>query len=83
MKKVIKLSKHEIQSGLTRVGNAEGLILQLPKDHDGRNTWLLNYGQGAVAEDLRKTDNYRREKENYAPRELVWNDETECLNSAR
>lgn len=23
---------------------AEGLIRQLPPDHDGRNSWLLNYG---------------------------------------
>lgn len=81
MKKKIKLSKHEMQSGLTRVGNAEGLILQLPKDHDGRNTWLLNYGQGAIAEELRRTYNDRRKDEGYSPRELVWNEETECLDS--
>lgn len=41
----IELSPEEIQSGLDRVRWAEGLILQLPEDHDGRNSWLLNYGK--------------------------------------
>lgn len=49
----IKLSKEEIQSGLDRVKSAEGLILQLPKEHDGRNTWLLNYGFRKEAKELR------------------------------
>jgi len=40
----IKLSAAEIQSGLTRVKAAENLIQHLPLDHDGRNTWMLNYG---------------------------------------
>lgn len=40
----IRLTDAEIQSGLDRQKAAEGLILQLPKDHDGRNTWLLNFG---------------------------------------
>lgn len=54
------MSKHyvptpvEVQSGLSRVRNAEGLILQLPKEHDGRNTWLLNYGTGEEARALRE-----------------------------
>lgn len=43
MKKVIELTPAEIQSGVTRVKWAEGLIRQLPEDHDGRNNWLLNY----------------------------------------
>lgn len=34
----------EEQSGVDRVRWAEGLIQQLPADHDGRNSWLLNYG---------------------------------------
>ena len=42
--KLPKLTGHEVQAGSTRLDNAEGLILQLPADHDGRNTWLLNYG---------------------------------------
>lgn len=41
---VIHLDKEEIQSGLDRVKWAEGLIRQLPESHDGRNSWLLNYG---------------------------------------
>lgn len=50
----IKLSKSEKQSGLNRVKYAEGLILQLPSDHDGRNTWLLNYGTSEQAVEMRK-----------------------------
>lgn len=45
----IKLSDHEIQSGSSRVKWAEGLIEQLPATHEGRNSWLLNYGIGSVA----------------------------------
>jgi len=40
----IALTPAEIQSGSDRVKWAEGLIRQLPVDHDGRNSWLLNYG---------------------------------------
>jgi len=43
-KNIIKLNPEEIQSGYTRLKWAEGLIRQLPKDHDGRNSWLYNYG---------------------------------------
>lgn len=48
-----KNTGHEIQSGSDRLKFAEELILQLPATHDGRNTWLLNYGKGEVAERLR------------------------------
>lgn len=51
--KKIKLSKAEKQNGLTRVAWAEGLISQLPKTHDGRNSWLLNFGISNEAEMLR------------------------------
>ena len=44
----IKLNKAEIQSGVSRVRWAEGLIRQLPEDHDGRNSWLLNYSDAAI-----------------------------------
>ena len=44
----IPLTPHEVQSGSTRVDWAEGLIRQLPEDHDGRNSWLLNYGSDAA-----------------------------------
>jgi hypothetical protein len=33
---------------------AEGLIRQLPADHEGRNSWLLNYGSGLDVDHLRK-----------------------------
>jgi hypothetical protein len=49
----IALTPHELQSGLDRQRHAELLILQLPADHDGRNTWLLNYGVGREAAMLR------------------------------
>lgn len=45
LKNSIPLTPAEIQSKLSRVRWAEGLISQLPADHEGRNSWLLNYGQ--------------------------------------
>lgn len=33
---------------------AEGLITQLPKDHDGRNSWLLNHGVGPESDRIRE-----------------------------
>ena len=42
----IQLTAAEIQSGYSRVRWAEGLIRQLPTSHEGRNSWLLNYGVG-------------------------------------
>ena len=44
---VIYLTKAEIQSGLSRVQWAEALIKQLPEEHEGRNSWLLNYGKAS------------------------------------
>jgi hypothetical protein len=41
---VIVLNNVEQRSKLTRVLSAEHLIQQLPKEHQGRNSWLLNYG---------------------------------------
>lgn len=43
-KNSISLTTAEVQSGFTRVKWAEGLIKQLPDTHEGRNSWLLNYG---------------------------------------
>lgn len=54
MAKKIRLNGAELQSGLSRVDWAEGLIKQLPENHDGRNSWLLNYGKSTEAELLRK-----------------------------
>lgn len=50
----LKLTGAEIQSGHSRQRFAEGLIAQLPKNHDGRNTWLMNFGTGDEAVALRK-----------------------------
>lgn len=68
---IIILTKAEIQSGLNRVRNAEGLISQLPKTHDGRNTWLLNYGTGQEAISLRRKRN------------LTFNDDTMACETTR
>jgi len=54
MKDKIKLTRAEVQSNYNRQEWAEGLILQLPKEHEGRNSWLLNYGKLKEAEELRK-----------------------------
>lgn len=53
MIKGIKISKAEKQSGVDRIRIAEGLITQLPNSHEGRNTWLMNYGRNAEAVRLR------------------------------
>lgn len=52
-KKVINLTGFEISSGYDRLTSAENLIKQLPLNHDGRNTWLLNYGIGEDAAEKR------------------------------
>lgn len=44
----ITLSPAEIQSGHDRVRWAEGLIQQLPADHEGRNSWLMNYAREGI-----------------------------------
>lgn len=49
----IKLTGSEIQSGSSRVLIAEMLIEQLPKTHDGRNSWLMNYGVRQEANEKR------------------------------
>ena len=51
--RVILKTKAEVQSNYDRQKWAEGLILQLPKDHDGRNSWLLNYGTSEEAQKIR------------------------------
>lgn len=51
---VIKLNPAEIQSGLDRVRWAEGLIEKMSRCHEGRNSWLMNYGINSEAIGLRK-----------------------------
>lgn len=41
---IIELTPAEIRSNYNRVQWADGLIRQLPETHEGRNSWLLNYG---------------------------------------
>ena len=53
MRRAIFLTKAELQNNHDRQAWAEALILQLPKNHDGRNSWLLNYGRGEEAKVLR------------------------------
>ena len=72
----IELNSAEIQSGHNRVNSAEGLILQLPKNHDGRNSWLLNYGIREEAIKLREVWT-KTHNEN-----LIWSKETESLQTA-
>ena len=62
-------TKCEVQSNLSRVRHAELLITQLPVDHDGRNTWLLNYGVREEAKKLRVKHN------------LAWVRETEAAET--
>lgn len=47
----IPLTPFEMQSNSSRVNWAEDLIRQLPEDHDGRNSWLLNYGNAPRPKD--------------------------------
>src|SRR3954454_25380767 len=51
---MIRLTPAEITSGVSRQRWAEGLIQQLPQLHEGRNSWLLNYGLGTEARRLRE-----------------------------
>ena len=66
MAKMIELTLAEIQSGMDRVKWAEGLILQLPETHDGRNSWLLNYGVGPESDKIRARCAERRREAAYA-----------------
>lgn len=51
--KVIHLTGAEKQSGYDRLNFAEDLIRQLPENHEGRNTWLLNYSNREDANRMR------------------------------
>ena len=82
-KNIIKLSKAELQSGSTRVDWAEGLIEQLPPTHDGRNSWLMNYGTRKEARSIRARVE-KEDAERWAdPRKLDWDHETDCLKAVK
>ena len=68
-KNKIKLTGAEVQSGHNRQDWAETLITQLPVDHDGRNSWLLNYGKGVQSESIR------------FKRGVEWNEKTESAHT--
>lgn len=51
---IVELTPSERSSQIDRLRHAEGLILQLPHTHEGRNTWLLNYGLGDEATAMRR-----------------------------
>lgn len=70
----ICLTGAETQSGLNRQRNAEGLIEQLPEDHDGRNTWLLNYGVRPASADKRSA---------WCGVGLAWDDLTESAETVK
>ena len=72
MKKKIKLTKSERRSGFNRLMWAECLILQLPEDHEGRNSWLLNYGIRCAARKLREQH----------PLEMTWSAKHRAANPA-
>lgn len=67
----VRFSNAEVNSGTTRIRHAEGLISQLPDTHEGRNTWLLNYGIGDEAVELRR----RRGVEG------LWDEKHQCLET--
>lgn len=65
--KIIVLRKSEVQSGMDRVRWAQGLIEQLPENHDGRNSWLLNYHQSKTVGDYMTLPDAPQAKEAPAP----------------
>ena len=80
---ISKLTKHEIECGSNRVRYAERLILQLPENHDGRNSWLLNYGKGIEADKIRAARKKRREEGGQSFEDFFWDEETDCMKMRR
>jgi hypothetical protein len=54
-----ELTLAEQLSGMDRLKWAEGLISQLPTNHEGRNSWLLNFGRGDEAKARRASHGLR------------------------
>lgn len=69
----INLTPAEIQSGFTRSEWAEKLLLQIPETHEGRNSWLMNYGVSLEAVEIRA----RHQKEN-PDGCFSWNQQTQA-----
>lgn len=66
----IKLTLAEIQCGSNRVHWAEGLIKQLPRTHEGRNSWLLNYGVTEEADLIRSHSQHQ---------DIEWSEDTDSV----
>jgi len=66
----IVLNTAEVQSGLNRVKWAQSLIEQLPPGHDGRNSWLLNYGVGEACDAMRARRDLRWDEKKSLPDRL-------------
>lgn len=77
----IRLTAHEVQSGHDRQKWAEGLILQLPENHDGRNSWLINYGETDEASAKRSAWNDQARKDGREP-SCVFNEDTRSTGTA-
>ena len=50
---VIHLTGAEEQSGYDRLTFVEDLVRQLPENHEGRNSWILNYSNREDANKMR------------------------------
>lgn len=48
------MTEAEFSASVDRLDLAEALIVQFPNTHDGRNSWLMNYGLGEEAQTLRR-----------------------------
>lgn len=68
--RTIDLTPAEVQSDHSRLKWAEGLVRLLPTDHDGRNSWLLNYGRSEEAQASQQK------------RGLVWDERTQSAVQA-
>ena len=49
----VPITEAEAKSGFDRLRWAELLILELPATHEGRNSWLLNFGTSEKAVAIR------------------------------
>lgn len=61
----------ELRSGYSRVAWADDLIRQLPEAHEGRNSWLMNYGRRYAPGTVRAVPAEARPGEGYDDRDAV------------
>lgn len=67
----IKLTKAEVSSGYNRLEWADDLIRQLPETHEGRNSWLMNYGRRYAPGTVRAVPVEARPGESYDDRDAI------------